>query len=115
MNKLVKMTKSEMRAETAGDRKAIIARAKAAPEADSLPFKPGPVVARGFTAFQELINLNDHPKVKNKKVMIEIRLPESKVAELQANARYSRYIADYVMKGLNSGALKIPNLSRKGN
>ena len=56
MDKLIKMTKSEMYAETAKDRKVIIARARAAPEADSLPFKPGPVVARGFAAFKEHIN-----------------------------------------------------------
>jgi len=115
MNKLIKMTKTEMRAETAKSRKVIIARAKTAPEAESLPFKPGPVVARGFAAFKEHINRNGRPKIKDKKVMIGICLPASKVAELRANVRYSRYIADYVMEGLNSGALKIPNLSRKGN
>jgi hypothetical protein len=113
MDKLIKMTKSEMRAETAKNRKAIITRAKTAPEAESLPFKPGPVVARGFAAFKEHINRNSRPKVKDKKVMIGICLPESKVAELQTNVRYSSYIADYVMKGLDSGALKIPNQSRK--
>ena len=115
MSKLIKMTKTEMRAETVKSRKAIIARAKAAPEAESLPFKPGPVVARGFAAFKEHINRNGRPKVKDKKVMIGICLPASKVAELQTNVRYSRYIADYVMEGLDSGALKIPNQPRKGN
>jgi hypothetical protein len=113
MGKLVKMTKSEMRAETAKDRKAIIARAKAAPEAESLPFKPGPVAARGFATFKEHINRKGRPKSKDKKVMIGICLPESKVAELRANDQYSRYIADYVMEGLSTGALKIPNQPRK--
>jgi len=113
MVKLIKKTKNEMRAETAKDRKAIIARAKSAPEAESLPFKPGPVIARGFPALKEHINGKKQSKVKDKNVMIRICLPESKVAELQTNVQYNRYIADYVMKGLTSGALKIPNRSRK--
>ena len=52
------------------------------------------------------------PKVQNKKVTVAIRLPEDIVAELRTHKHYSRIIADYVMKGLASGELLIPGLSK---
>jgi uncharacterized protein (DUF4415 family) len=83
MDKLIKMTEQEMRAETAKDRDSIIARAKAAPEFEGDPNPGGKSVARGFAAFKEYINRKGRPKAEDPKVSISIRIPLSKAAWLR--------------------------------
>ena len=86
---------------------AMYKKAKPAPYVDD--GIPPPKGIRGFANFMEHINRNGRPKVQDKKVTIAIRLPESVATELRTNKHYSRHIAEYVMKGLSSGRLKLSN------
>jgi uncharacterized protein (DUF4415 family) len=62
-------------------------------------------IGRGFAAYKEHINRNGRPKSAEKKVTVTLRLPEHVVAGLRATKGYSRLLSDYVMAGINSGAL----------
>jgi hypothetical protein len=64
-----------------------------------------PTGGRGFAAYKEYINRNGRPKSAEKKVTVTLRLPEHIVAGLRATKGYSRLLSDYVMAGINSGAL----------
>ena len=70
-------------------------------------------VGRGFAAIKKHIGHYGCSLVKDKKVTVGIRLPESVAAELRLTKWYSRYIADYVLEGFATGSLKLPAESRK--
>ena len=63
---------------------------------------------RGLAKFMEHINRGGRPKIANKKVVLAIRFPEDIANQLRQNKRYSSHVADYVIKGLSTGKLKIP-------
>jgi hypothetical protein len=63
------------------------------------------LIGRGFAACKEYINRNGRPKSAEKKVTVTLRLPEHVVAGLRTTKGYSRLLSDYVMAGINSGAL----------
>jgi len=114
--KLVSMTAEEIRRIYGKDEKKIIAMARAAPESsmEDIPemkgTEPGPVVARGFAQFREYINRKGRPKAESRKVKISIRLPEETVADLRKVDGYSTILGNYIMGGIKSGALKIPQV-----
>ncbi|MCL2481332.1 MAG: hypothetical protein FWF38_06445 [Spirochaetaceae bacterium] len=76
-------------------------------------FKPGPVVARGFAQFKEYINRKGRPKARSRKEKISIRLPEDTVASLREVEGYSTILGNYIMSGIESGALRLPQSSGK--
>ena len=87
---------------------AMYKKAKPAPFVDD--GQPPKIVARGFANFQEYLKKrNSRLKSQDKKVPIAVRLPETVVAKLRTNKQYSRFIAEYIMKGLSSGKLHIPS------
>ena len=111
--KMVSMTAAEIRKAYGRDEAKAMAMARAAPE-EALDINPGgKSIARGFAAFREHINRNGRPKVTDKKVKISIRLPESCVTKFRSVPGYSTVISDYVMKGIASGAITIPQNVRK--
>ena len=100
------MTADEIRKNFGKDRKKAIAMAKAAPETKKLPFKPGPVAARGFAAFKEHINRNGRPKAEDPKVSISIRIPLSKAVGLRATGPgWQTRISDFIVKGYDRGEI----------
>ena len=108
MGKMISMSKEEINKALGKDKKKAIAMAKAAPEAKSLPFKPGPTVARGFAAFKEHINRQGRPKTKDPKVSISIRIPLSKATALRATGPgWQTRVSDYVVKAYDNGELAL--------
>jgi len=106
--KIVSMTAEEIRKAYGKDEAEAMAMARAAPEEVRDINPGGKSVARGFAAFREHINRKGRPKVAERKVKISIRISESYVARLRSVQGYSTIISDYVMKGIASGAISIP-------
>jgi len=63
-------------------------------------------MGRGFASYMEHINRGGRPKKAVKKVNVGIRLPEPVVADMRAVRGYSSILAEYIMAGISSGALK---------
>ena len=100
--KIVSMTASEIK-KTGNLDKAI----KQAQKSKPMPVSAGGKrVATGFAEFKEYINRKGRPKVKDKKVRISIRLPESVVADLREIDGYSTILSDFIMSGISSGEIK---------
>jgi uncharacterized protein (DUF4415 family) len=111
--KTVSMTAEEIRKTYGKDEAKAMTMARAARE-ETRDINPGgKSVARGFAAFREHINRKGRPKVADKKVKISIRLSESCVVKFRSVPGYSTIISDYVMKGISSGAISIPQDIRK--
>ena len=107
------MTAEEIRRAYGKDEAKAMAMARSAPE-ETIDVNPGgKSIAGGFAAFREHINRNGRPKVADKKIKISIRLPESCVTKFRSVPGYSTVISDYVMKGIASGAISIPQDARK--
>jgi hypothetical protein len=110
MKQTIRMTVKEIHKNL--DVKAAIAMAKNAPVQRD-PYPQGKIGGRGFASFREHINRLGRPRNQTRKIMIGIRLPESVVMNLRATNGYSSMVADYVLDGINRGALDIPSLRRQ--
>jgi len=111
--KMVSMTAAEIRKTYGKGEAKAMSMARTAPEEIRDINPGGKSVARGFAAFREHINRKGRPKVADKKVKISIRLSESCVTKFRSVPGYSTIISDYVMKGITSGAISIPQDVRK--
>jgi uncharacterized protein (DUF4415 family) len=106
MGKMISMTAEKIRKNYGKDREKAIVKAKNAPETKTLPFKPGPVAARGFAAFKENINRSGRPKTDDPKVSISIRIPLSKAARLrETGPGWQTRISDFIVKAYDNGEL----------
>jgi uncharacterized protein (DUF4415 family) len=102
----IKMTAEEIHEKYGKDEAEAIVAAKSAPEEKKLPFKPGPVAARGFAAFKEHINRNGRPKAIDKKVIVAIRIPNSTLEKLRATGRgWQTRVSEYLETGIANGNL----------
>jgi hypothetical protein len=67
-------------------------------------------VARGFAQFREYINRKGRPKSIDRKVKVSIRLPETYVLSLREMNGYSRMLGDYIVNGIVSKQIHIPQM-----
>ena len=115
MSKMIKKTSSEIRREWTPEKIAALKGSDfsivdSGVTDDDLAKGGVARAGRGFAAFSENINRSGRPKLERKKVVVTICLPNDVVADMRRSRGYSRMISDYVMNGINSGALDIPSL-----
>ena len=113
MAKLTSMTEQEIAEKYGNNRVKLKAMLAEAPEYTKDPNPKARPVARGFAEFKEYINRNGRPRVENKKVHVSLRLPESVVMAFQTEPAYTTKLSDYIMDGINSGRLKVPDISKQ--
>jgi uncharacterized DUF497 family protein len=117
MAKIAKKTSNEIRKEwTTKKLRALAAEVPSFPdETTDEDIATGSVrhMGRGFASYNEYINRMGRPKSAVRKVVVGIRLPEDVVIDMRATNGYSSLLADYIMKGILSGKLKIPNQRAK--
>jgi len=63
-------------------------------------------IGRGFAAFKENINRKGRPNVKEKKVVVSIRIPGSDVEKLRAMGRgWQTKVGNYLIQGIRHGKI----------
>jgi uncharacterized protein (DUF4415 family) len=63
-------------------------------------------IGRGFAAFKEYINRSGRPPVKDKKLVVSIRLPSSDVKKLRAMGKgWQTRVSDYLSQSIKHGEI----------
>jgi len=68
-------------------------------------------LGRGFAVFKEHINRSGRPKIKDKKVVVSIRLPNTDVEKLRAMGKgWQTRVSNYLSQGIHNDKIASVNL-----